>query len=318
MPDLENLRAFIRSLTETIDTVGESQPALATQAEALGTLHGDAEEELGGLHSELDPALTALDTLADQADNALAGLDNTAKTGDDGVLTGATDAFDGFEKSLGSTLDQAAARIGTESEELGSAGFAALVSAFSDAASELEEMDGASEAAFDTLAVQLERQEDLFVQALAAATEAAEEAAEQGRELESTFDASATQAIESIGTSSTGARAVHGATNNGAGAFYDQVDNRIQSEAQEAAADVKAAFEKSAAAVREAAEEPLGEPVDELVSDTLDPLVDELGNWVAQEQATAQALATWDPLVKDLAASIEVIKVIKKANEVLG
>jgi hypothetical protein len=316
--DLENLRAFIRTLVDTIEDVGESQPGLVAQGEALGTLHEDAEEELGGLESELGAALTALDTQADGAEDALGGLDNAAKAGDTGVLQDSTNAFDEWEKTLGTTLDEAAALVGRESGELAGAGFEALTSALTEAVSEVDGMEDATEAAFDTLIAQLEHQGQRFTQALAAATAAAGAAAEQGGELEKAFNAKSTEAIEAIQSSSGAAASAHGETSSGAGTFYDSVDERIRTEVQDLASDVKTAFEQAAAAVREAAEQPLEEPVDMLLSDALDPFVEEIASWAGQEQTTEQALANWDTLVKDLAAAIEVIKRIDAADEAVG
>jgi hypothetical protein len=318
VPDLENLRAFLRTLVDTVEDVQEAQPALKAQGEALATLHEEAETELDGLDSELGAELTALDTLADQVEDALEGLENTAKAGDDGVLLEATNALDQWETTLGTTLDDARASIRRESGELTSAGFEPLVSALAEAVSEVDAMQDATEAAFDTLIAQLDQHGERFTQALAAATAAAGAAAEQGGELEKAFDTKATEAIEAIQTSSGAAVAVHGQTSSGASTFYDAVDDRIQAEAQELAADVKTAFEQAAAAVRETAEEPLSQPVDLLLSDALDPFVEEIGSWAGQQQETEQTLAGWDTLVNDLAAAIVIIKKIDAADEAVS
>jgi hypothetical protein len=315
---IENLKAFIGVLTEAIDTVGDVQPNLASQGEALEALRQEVADEVGGLDADLDAAHTSLDTLADRTENALAGLENTAKAGDDGILSEASEAFDEWEKTLGGTLDDAAARVVRESGELGSRGFDPLASALEDAASDVDGLQNATEAAFDTLIAKLGQEGDRFTGALTAATLAAQEAAEEAGELESDFDQKATQAIEAIQTSSGAAASVHGETRNDTGSFYDEVDGRIQSETDDLASAVTSAFEASAAAVREAAEEPLGEPVETLISDALDPFAEEVESWVAQEAATERTLAPWDTLVQDLAASIEVIKTIKAMDEAVS
>jgi predicted nucleic acid-binding Zn-ribbon protein len=315
---VENLKAFIATLTEASEDVGEVQPGLVTQGEMLETLRQEAADELGGLDSELDDALTALDTLADQTENALAGLENESKGGDDGTLTEAEDAFEQWEKTIGATLDEAASRVARESQELGSRGFDELTSALEAAGSEVDGAQAATEAAFRTLIAALGQEADRFAGALEEATEEAQEAAQQAGQLESAFDQKATQAIEAIQTSSSGALAVHGETGKDTGGFYDEVDGRIRSETQELVADVKAAFGGSAAAVLEAAAEPLDEPVEALLTDALGPFAEEIGSWADQEQETARVLADWDTLVRDLAASIEVIKTIKAMDEAVS
>ncbi len=315
---VENLKTFIATLMDALAQIDEIQPRLVTQGETLDSLRQEAAEELGGLDSELEEAQQALDALAGQAENALAGLENTAKSGDDGMLSEAEDAFEHWEKTLGSTLDEAASRVAKESDEVGSRGFDALQSALEDAVSEVDGSQGATEAAFATLIASLRQEADRFSEALVDATQEAQEAAEQAEELETAFDQKATEAIEAIRTSSGAAAAAHGATRNDAGGFYDEVDGRIQAEAQDLAADVKAAFEGSAEAVREAAETPLDEPVEALLTDALGPFAEEIGSWSTQEQDTEQALADWDTLVKDLAASIEVIKTIKAIDEAVS
>jgi hypothetical protein len=316
--DIENLKAFIGVLTDTIEVVGEAQPNLETQGETLETLRQEVADEVGGLDGDLEAALTSLDTLADRTENALAGLENAAKAGDDGPLSEASDAFDEWEKTLGGTLDDAAARVARESGELGSRGFDPLASALEDASSDVDGLQGATEAAFETLIGKLRHEGDRFTGALTTATLAAQEAAEEAGELESDFDEKATQAIEAIQTSSGAAASVHGETRNDTGSFYDEVDGRIQSETEDLAAGVEAAFEAAATAVREAAEEPLEEPVTTLISDALDPFAEEIASWAAQEASTEQVLAEWDTLVRDLAASIEVIKTIKALDEAVS
>jgi uncharacterized phage infection (PIP) family protein YhgE len=315
---IDNLKAFIGVVTEAIEEIGETQPNLASQGETLETLRQEVADEVGGLDDDLDAAHAALDALADRTENALAGLENAAKAGDDGTLSEASDAFDEWEKTLGGTLDDAAARVARESRELGSRGFEPLASALEEAVSDVDGLQNATEAAFETLIAKLGHEGDRFTGALTTATLAAQEAAEEAGELESDFEAKASQAIEAIQTSSGAAASVHGETRNDTSSFYDEVDSRIQSETDELVSDVAAAFEASAAAVRETAVEALDEPVETLIADALDPFVDEVASWAAQQESTAQTLADWDTLVRDLAASIEVIKTIKALDEAVS
>ena len=122
-PGVDNLENFIATLSETIDKVEEVRPGLREHAQALDALHDESERELGGFDRELDSALAAVDGLADDTQAALDTLAAAARTGADGVLEEATDAFGEWEGTLGGTLDDAVETVNDAARDLDDDGF---------------------------------------------------------------------------------------------------------------------------------------------------------------------------------------------------
>ena len=316
-PAVDNLEAFIAVLTDTIDKVGAAQPGLEEQAQALEGLHGEAGQELGGFDSDLDRELGELDSLADDAKSELEKLESTAEGGTKGTLSEADSAFDEWKDTLGGTLDDAAETVADASEELGEDGFDEAVEAVQDATREIESSKEATDSAFEALVSKLGTEGDRFTGSLVTAGLEAQGAAEAADVLESQFEGKANWVTDDIQSASSAAVAVHQETGTNAASFYDGIEARAQSEAQELIGEVKEAFQEAASRMLEGATEPLEEPVDSLVSDALDPFAEEVGSWKDQNEAAEQGLSTWDQHLADLAATLKVVAEIDELNKAL-
>jgi hypothetical protein len=316
-PGLDNLEAFIAVLADTIGQVGAAQPHLEEHEQALETLHGEADQELRGFDAELDKGLADAGSLADEAKAELEKIDGTATEGTEGVLSEADSAFDDWTDKLGSTLDDAAETIGDASEDLGNDGFDDAVEALEDAVSAVQSSKGTTEAGFEALVAMLKHEGDRFTGSLVTASLAGEEAAQAASALESEFEGKANGVTEGITSASDAAAAVHAETGGQSGPFYDGIEGRAQSEAQELIDGVKGAFQQASEAMLEGAREPLEEPVDSLVNDALEPFAEEIGSWVDQNDAAEQGLSTWDQHLADLSATLVVVEQIDELNKAL-
>lgn len=316
-PAVDNLEAFIAVLTDTIDKVGAAQPHLEEQAQALETLHGEAGQELGGFDSDLDRELGELDSLADDAKSEIDKLESTASEGSQGTLSEADSAFDEWKDKLGSTLDDAAETVSDASEELGDDGFDEAVEAVQDATKEIESSKDATDSAFEALVTKLGTEGDRFTGSLVTAGLEAQGAAEAADVLESQFEGKANWVTDEIKSASGAAVAVHQETGTSAGSFYDGIEGRAQSEAQELIGEIGEAFQEAAGRMLEGATDPLEEPVDSLISDALDPFDEEVGNWKDQGDTAEQGLSTWDQHLVDLSATLSVVAEIDELNKAL-
>lgn len=317
-PAVENLEAFIGVLTDTIDKVSSVQPALEEQAQALGDLHDDAGQELGGFDSDLDRGLGEVDSLADDAKAELEKLESTASDGTKGALSEAESAFDEWKDKLGGTLDDAAETVSDASEDLSEDGFDEATEAVQEATKAIESSKESTDAGFEALVAKLGTEGDRFTGSLVTAGLEAQGAAEAADVLESQFEGKANWVTDDIKSASGSAVAVHQETGSNAGSFYDGVEGRAQSEAQELIGEMKEAFQDAATRMVETATEPLEEPVESLVQNALDPFADEVGNWKDQNDTAEQGLSTWDQHLLDLTATLKAVAEIDKLNEALG
>lgn len=315
---VSNLEAFLGVLEDTISKVNEANPTLKEHGEALETLDQDAAEELGGFDRELDAALQETGSLADAAGDEVEKLENTARGGTDGVLSEAADGFEEWEDKLGSTLDDAAETVRDGASDLTSDGFEPAGEAVESAGSALESSQDTTENAFDAFTAALEQLGSRFAGSLVTAAMKAEESAQQAGELESDFEGKADSRTSEIQGDSTGALGVHAETKESAGTLYDAASGRVQSEAQELMDGQKDAFSEAAQQMRDTAEAPLGEPVDTVESDALEPHANEVDAWAQLAEAAEQGLSAFDPLVEDLERSERVAEVIEELNREVG